>query len=151
MFHLQLNPKTFRKNVRDARERNSHVSWYSSIWWKLFVSLFKLLRGYPGILGWAIEVVKIISPLIILLPILFSALLKAYIQSGSDEILELYFPFCDMLSWWAGSVLWWWSWSLWNLFFFLLLIYPDTRSQRFFPFFFHLPADQASNLIVCDV
>lgn len=47
---------------------------------------------------------KIVIRLIILLPVLFSALLKAYIQSGSDEILELYFPFCHMLSWLEGSV-----------------------------------------------
>lgn len=70
---------------------------------EMFRSLFKLLRGCPGILGWGIEVVKIFTPLFILLPLFFSALLKAYIQSGSDEILELYFPFSHMLSLWAGS------------------------------------------------
>lgn len=103
MFHLQVNPRIFRKNVRDVKERNSHFFRNSSIWWKLFM-LFKLLRGCLGILGWAIEVVKIITPLIILLPVLFSDLLKSYIEGGSDEILELYFPFCHKLSWWADSV-----------------------------------------------
>lgn len=47
-----------------------------------------------GFLGYATEVVKISAALIILPPVLFSDLLKTYIQSSCAEMLKSYFHFC---------------------------------------------------------
>lgn len=109
MFHLQLKKQIFRVRLWSKCERcqGKEQPGSQGLWllMEMFRTLFELFRGCLAVLGWATEeVVKISTPLIILLPVLFSALLKAYIQSGCAEILELYFTFCLMLSLWAGSV-----------------------------------------------